>query len=95
MASEDESIQAAKAALQAGDFAGGLAEAERMLASDPADGEALYLAAVACRYLERRDEARAFLDRLHAAMPEYGRAWKESPPKPSPHSSAQRATIRR
>ena len=78
MASEDESIQAAKAALQAGDFAGGLAEAERMLASDPADGEALYLAAVACRYLERRDEARAFLDRLHAAMPEYGRAWQEA-----------------
>ncbi len=78
MTDEDERAKAAKAALQAGDFAGGLTLAEGMLARDPADGEALYLAAVACRYLNRRDAARGFLARLHDAMPEYGRAWQEA-----------------
>ncbi|MCP9221178.1 sulfotransferase [Erythrobacter sp. LQ02-29] len=78
MASEEESTQAAKAALQAGDFARGLTLAESALTHAPDDGEALYLAAVACRYLDRPVDARRFLQRLHVAVPEYGRAWQEA-----------------
>ena len=71
-------LKAAQEALQAGGFARGLAHAQTLLDEDPGDAEALYIAAVACRYLSRFDEARRYLDRLHAASPEYGRAWQES-----------------
>ena len=45
----DEQLQAARKALQAGDHAGALAIAEELLAADPGDGDALYVAAVAAR----------------------------------------------
>ncbi|EAQ27826.1 TPR domain protein [Erythrobacter sp. NAP1] len=77
MSSRDEQLKTAQTALQAGRFAEGLAHVEGVLSGDAADGEALYIAAVACRYLKRFDDASAYLQRLHAAMPEYGRAWQE------------------
>ena len=76
--SEAESQRAEiQKALQAGQFEAGLAMARALLADTPDDGEALYMAAVAARYLKRYDEAAQHLAALHAAMPEYGRAWQE------------------
>ena len=78
MENRDEQLALAQKAMQAGDFAQGLALAEGVLAGEPGDGEALYMAAVALRYLGRHAEASNMLARLHAAMPEYGRAWQEA-----------------
>lgn len=77
MATREDQLKSAQEALQAGRFDTGLALAETVLADAPGDGEALYMAAVACRYLKRLDAAAGFLKRLHGAMPEYGRAWQE------------------
>ncbi|MEP5938544.1 MAG: sulfotransferase [Erythrobacter sp.] len=77
MADRDQTLQAAQAALQAGKFAEGQALAATLLEADAADAEALYIAAVAARYTEDLDAAEAYLQRLHLAMPEYGRAWQE------------------
>lgn len=78
MSEHGEQLMLAQKALQAGDFAQGLALVEPVLAAEPGEGEALYMAAVALRYLNRPQEAQAMLARLHAAMPEYGRAWQEA-----------------
>ena len=80
MSDHSESLDRGRHALQQGDFAAGLAEAEKLLARDAADADAdaLYMAAVAARYLDRHGEAAAYLARLHAEMPEYGRAWQEA-----------------
>ena len=78
MSEHGDRVKQAQQALQAGDFAGGLALAETLLASDPGHPEALYIAAVAARYLERYDDAASYLDRLHGENPEYGRAWQEA-----------------
>jgi tetratricopeptide (TPR) repeat protein len=71
-------LQQAQKLLQSGDFASGLSAAEAMLSDYPGDSEALYVAAVAARYLKRFDAAEGFLERLHAASPEFGRAWQEA-----------------
>ncbi|MEM6476597.1 MAG: sulfotransferase [Pseudomonadota bacterium] len=73
----EETLKQAQQALQSGCFAEGLRHAETVLADAPEDGEALYMAAVAARYLKKPDAASSFLVRLHTAMPEYGRAWQE------------------
>jgi len=70
-------LKNARQALQAGRFEDGLEQVQTFLADDASDGEALYIAAVAARYLKRLDEAADYLARLHDAMPEYGRAWQE------------------
>jgi tetratricopeptide (TPR) repeat protein len=70
-------LKSAQQALQAGRFEEGLTLAQGVLDDEPSNGEALYMAAVAARYLRRGDEAASFLNRLHSAMPEYGRAWQE------------------
>ncbi len=77
MASREEQLKAAQNALKSGDFAAGLTKAEAVLADDPRDGEALYMAAVASRYLKSFDTASSHLAALHAVTPEYGRAWQE------------------
>ena len=51
MATREEQLKAAQTALQASEFAKGLALAENLLAERRSDPEALYLAAVASRYL--------------------------------------------
>ncbi|WP_379553891.1 tetratricopeptide repeat-containing sulfotransferase family protein [Qipengyuania sp. DGS5-3] len=77
MTQRDDSLKAAQAALQSGDYAAGAKLATALLEQDASDGEALYLAAVAARYLHDFSAADGFLKRLHMAMPEYGRAWQE------------------
>ncbi len=78
MNDRDEQLALAQKAMQAGDFPRGLALVDPLVTADPGDGEALYMAAVALRYLNRHAEASDMLARLHAAMPEYGRAWQEA-----------------
>lgn len=64
-------------ALQAGRFEDGLTAARAALEGTPDSADALYLAAVACRYLARFEDANGFLESLLAVSPEYGRAWQE------------------
>ena len=78
MVSREEALKEAQAALQAQQFQRGLELATSLLANTPEDAEALYIAAVANRYLRNFDAAADQLDRLHAAVPEYGRAWQEA-----------------
>lgn len=73
-----EQLKAAQGLLQSGDFSGGLATAQGILERHDDDADALYIAAVAARYLKQFDQAEIFLGRLHAATPEYGRAWQEA-----------------
>ncbi|GAB5352743.1 tetratricopeptide repeat-containing sulfotransferase family protein [Qipengyuania sp. 483] len=78
MVSREEALKEAQAALQAQQFERGLDLATSLLTNTPEDAEALYIAAVANRYLRNFDAAAHQLDRLHAAVPEYGRAWQEA-----------------
>ena len=75
--SREQLLKSAQDALQSGRFDEGLVLAERVLADDEGDGDAHYIAAIASRYLERFDAAKAHLLQLHAVMPEYGRGWQE------------------
>ncbi|MEP3420120.1 MAG: sulfotransferase [Erythrobacter sp.] len=77
MASREEQLKQAQSALQSGQFEAGLTHARALLLESPSDGEALYMAAVAARYLKRMGDAADYLKSLHNAMPEYGRAWQE------------------
>jgi tetratricopeptide (TPR) repeat protein len=77
MSSPEQALKSAQEALQAGRFAEGLALAQGVIAGEAANGDAHYIAAIACRYLKRFDEAKQHLAQLHAAMPEYGRGWQE------------------
>ncbi|MBX7532306.1 sulfotransferase [Qipengyuania sp. 1XM1-15A] len=78
MTTREDTLSAAQKALQAGDFARGRELADSLLAEDGKDGEALYMAAVAARYLKQFDDAEGYLAALHGVMPEYGRAWQEA-----------------
>ncbi|QZD96050.1 tetratricopeptide repeat-containing sulfotransferase family protein [Qipengyuania gelatinilytica] len=78
MTNREDTLSAAQQALQAGDFARGRQLADDVLAEDGKDGEALYMAAVAARYLKQYDDAERYLASLHGVMPEYGRAWQEA-----------------
>jgi len=69
--------KAAQALLQAGQFNEALAELERALEGAPDDIELLYMAAAAARYSKKFERARAYLDRLKAVQPEFGRAYQE------------------
>ncbi|MEO0643984.1 MAG: tetratricopeptide repeat protein, partial [Pseudomonadota bacterium] len=77
MSTREDTLKRAQEALQSGQFEAGLALASEALKSDPGDGDAHYIAAIAQRYLKRFDKAAEHLKALHAAMPEYGRAWQE------------------
>jgi tetratricopeptide (TPR) repeat protein len=70
-------VDAAKALLQRGRHAEAAARARERLEQAPDDAEALYLLAVALRYLECCDEALEAVRRLQAVRPEYGRAYQE------------------
>lgn len=72
-----EALAKGQRAMREGRHAEGLAAAQAVLAGDAAHADALYLAAAACRYLERFAEASQLLDRLLAERPEYGRGWQE------------------
>lgn len=77
MGTREDTLKRAQEALQAGRFDAGLALAGEVLGDDANDGDAHYIAAIATRYLGRFGEAAEHLQALHAAMPEYGRAWQE------------------
>ncbi|MEO0906696.1 MAG: sulfotransferase [Pseudomonadota bacterium] len=77
MSTREDILKRAQGELQAGRFDAGLALAEEWLATEPDDGEAHYIAAIAQRYLKHFDAAAAHLTAVHTAMPEYGRAWQE------------------
>lgn len=72
-----ERIKQAQSEMQAGRFDEAAAIADSMLSSAPADQEALYLAAVAARYMRRFSVASDHLNELKKAAPEYGRAYQE------------------
>ncbi len=77
METREDRLKQAQAALQSGEFEAGLRNARAVLAEDAGDSDALYIAAVASRYLKRFYEAKDHLAQLHTAMPEYGRGWQE------------------
>ncbi|MEE4153825.1 MAG: sulfotransferase [Erythrobacter sp.] len=77
MNGSDDELKRAQEALQAGSFAEGLAIAEHALVKGETAADAHYIAAIACRYLERFEEARAHLKALRAASPEFGRGHQE------------------
>ena len=65
MTTRDDRLAQAQKALQAGDFEKGMALAAALVDEDPGDSEALYMAAVAARYLKRFVEAERHLAALH------------------------------
>ena len=67
----------ARRRLQSGDLSGALSLAEVLLADDPAEPDALYIAAVCLRHQGQPGEALTVLDRLLAVQPGYGRAFQE------------------
>ena len=72
-----DQIKQAQAAMQAGRFQDAAETANRLLASEPLDQDALYIAAVAARYLGAFERASGFLESLKQSAPEYGRAFQE------------------
>jgi len=77
MQASEKELKRAQEALQGGRFANGLSIAQKLLADDPGLADAHYIAAIACRYLKRFDEAQSHLGALKAIMPEYGRGHQE------------------
>ena len=67
----------ARRRLQSGDLSGALSLAQDLLADDPAEPDALYIAAVCLRHQGQPQDALKVLDRLLAAQPGYGRAFQE------------------
>ncbi len=63
--------------IAAGHFDSALQDVDRLLAVDPRDSEALYMAAVCYRYLARFEEAQACLDSLKALSSDRGRVYQE------------------
>lgn len=75
--SRTERIKQAQAGMQAGRFSDALSTANDLLSADEEDQDALYLAAVAARYLNAYEDAKTYLQRLKKIAPEYGRAFQE------------------
>jgi tetratricopeptide (TPR) repeat protein len=74
---KDSATDEARRSLQSGDLVGALSLARSVLARDPAEPEALYIAAVCLRHQSQPDEALKLLDQLLVAQPGYGRAFQE------------------
>ncbi len=70
-------LKQAQSEMQAGRFAEAAAMADEVLSIAPKDQDALYLAAVAARYLGQFTDAAEHLNALKNATPEYGRAYQE------------------
>lgn len=85
MTTESDNAPATRAAdlaaireqMQQGAFEPALAALDDLLEPAPEDTEALYMRAVALRYLRRPEEARATLERLKTLAPGHGRAHQE------------------
>lgn len=72
-----EILKRAKQHMMASRFAEALDDLTPLLAREPAEAEALYMAAVCARYLHAYGDARRHLDALKAQAPELGRAHQE------------------
>ena len=72
-----ENLKQAQLQIRAGQFADALDGLANVLQADPDHLEALYMSAVAARYLKKFDTALAFITRLKAVNPEFGRAYQE------------------
>ena len=70
-------LKQAQSALQAGQYGMARNGATGLIAQDPSDQDALYLAAVASRYLGEHEAAFSYLDALKRLTPEHGRAFQE------------------
>ncbi len=77
LAAPENALQQAQKAIQAGDFQAASKITDDLLATQPQNRDALYMAAVCARYQNRHDDAFARLAELKAASPDYGRAWQE------------------
>ena len=77
LAAPGNALQQAQKAIQAGDFQAASNITGDILATQPQNRDALYMAAVCARYQNRHDDAFARLAELKAASPDYGRAWQE------------------
>ena len=77
LAAPENTLQQAQKAIQAGDFQAASKITDDILATQPQNRDALYMAAVCARYQNRHDDAFARLAELKAASPDYGRAWQE------------------
>ena len=72
-----ESLKTAQTQMYEGRFEAALDTLSAVLEHDPDMTDALYMSAVCARYLERPDDALAFLDRIKRQAPEFGRAHQE------------------
>ncbi|MEZ5946888.1 MAG: sulfotransferase [Hyphomonas sp.] len=70
-------LQALVGAMQAGNFTEALARAEAILAEQPNETNALYMAIVSARKSNDLDRAERYLQRLKHALPDFGRAYEE------------------
>jgi tetratricopeptide (TPR) repeat protein len=77
LAAPENALQQAQKAIQAGDFQAASKITDDILATQPQNRDALYMAAVCARYQNRHDDAFARLAELKAGSPDYGRAWQE------------------
>lgn len=91
--SRADRIKQAQAAMQAGRFLDASGLAADILALDPVDQDGLYLAAVAARYLGKKDVALAHLSDLKQVAPDYGRAFQEEGHLFKAAGDAQRALV--
>lgn len=76
--SKDDVLTEARQALQQQAHDRAINLCEGLLRDDPANGDALYIAAVAARYARKFDSARDFVRRLRQSHPEHGRGWQEA-----------------
>lgn len=75
--SVEQHIDSIRKLLEKSRFAAALAAADAVLATVPLNRDALYMAAVAQRYLQQPEAALGLLDQLEAAAPLYGRLFQE------------------
>ena len=73
----DLATDEARKRLQSGDLLGAFSLTQSVLASDPEDPEALYIAAVCLRHQSKPEVALEVIDKLLAVKPGYGRAHQE------------------
>jgi len=71
------SLREAQAEISAGRFDAAMGRLVQILSEDGANIDALYMRAVAERYLKRYDEARETLGKLQQLAPDLGRAYQE------------------
>ena len=71
-------MKTARADMYAGRFEETLTKLETVLADNPENHDALYMSAVASRYLSQHQAASGYLTRLLNASPEFGRAHQEA-----------------